>query len=176
MHMKIYRYFLLCSCLLLSLPQAPAQGVGVLNLSPLHLELPASWTFDQSKQPIEGHGPNGEKLLISVMRKRAGAATEAVPSAKEIAQKFAQEQMSEFASKGGATIVRPVSEFAVPEGKAGYSVASEKSSLFGGKKYFIQYIFAASGVLIFLTFEGNGEALSAMRQSDTFLNTQRWDE
>jgi len=84
--------------------------------------------------------------------------------------------MSQLASKGGATIVRPVSEFAVPEGKAGYSVASERSSLFGEKKYFIQYILAASGVIIFLTFEGNGEALSATRQSDMFLNTQRWDE
>lgn len=110
------------------------------------------------------------------MRKRADAASEAVPSAKEIAQKFAHGQMNQPASKGGATIVHPVSEFAVPERKAGYSVASERSSLFGGKKYFIQYIFSASGVIIFLTFEGNGEALSAMRQSDMFLNTQRWDQ
>ncbi|QNA89819.1 hypothetical protein G4G28_17435 [Massilia sp. Dwa41.01b] len=176
MHMKIYRYVLLCSYLLLTLPQALAQDIGVLHLSPLHLELPATWSFDQSKQPIEGHGLNGEKLLISVMRKRAGPATEAVPSVKEIAQKFAHGQMSKLASKGGATIVRPLSEFPVPEGKAAYSVASEKSSPFGGKKYFIQYIFATPEVIIFLTFEGNGEALSAMRQSDTLLNTQRWDD
>jgi hypothetical protein len=67
------------------------------------------------------------------MRKRAGSATETVPNEKEIAQKLAHGQMSQLASKGGATIVRPVSEFAVPEGRAGYSVAPERSSLFGEK-------------------------------------------
>lgn len=175
MRMPILRILLLCSVLLVSLG-ARAQDVGVLHLRPLHLELPATWTFDGSKRPIEGRGPDGEKVLISIMRKRPEAASEPAPSAKEMAQGFANGPMSQLASKGGKVVVRPVGEFPVPEGKAGYSAGSEGSSMFGGKSYFIQYLLAAPGVVIYLTFEGKGEAAPAMQKFDAFFNTQRWDE
>lgn len=176
MHMKIHRLLLLSSMLLLSHVRVLAQDVGILHLTPLHLELPVTWTFDGSKQPIEGRGPQGEKVLISTMRKRSGAASEPLPTAKETARHFVQGPMGELASKGGKAVIRPVSEFTVSEGRAGYSTASEKSSMFGGKSYFIQYLLAAPGLVIYLTFEGNGEALPAMQRFDAFFNTQRWDE
>ena len=174
--MRIHRILLLSSILLLSQTGALAQDVGVLHLRPLHLELPATWTFDGSKRPIEGRGPEGEKVLISIMRKRPGAASEPVPTAKEMAQGFAQGPMSELASKGGKAVVRPVSEFPVQEGKAAYSAGSETSGMLGGKSYFVQYLLAAPGVIIYLTFEGKGGALPAMQRFDGFFNTQRWDE
>jgi hypothetical protein len=174
--MKFHRILLLSSVLLLSRTSALAQDVGVLHLRPLHLELPATWTFDGSKRPIEGRGPEGEKVLISIMRKRPGAASEPMPSAQETAQGFVHGPMGELASKSGKTVVRPISEFPVQEGKAGYSAGSEISSMLGGKSYFIQYLLAAPGVIIYLTFEGKGEALPAMQRFDAFFNTQRWDE
>lgn len=174
--MNITRILLLWSVLQLSQTSALAQDIGILHLRPLHLELPATWTFDGSKQPIEGRGPDGEKVLISIMRKSPGVASEPMPTAKETAQGFAQGPMSELTAKGGKAVVRPVSEFPAQEGKAGYSAGSEKSSMFGGKSYFIQYLLAAPGVIIYLTFEGKGEALPAMQRFDAFFNTQRWDE
>jgi hypothetical protein len=174
--MSMYRVLLLLSALLFAHVGAFAQDVGVLHLRPLHLELPATWAFDGSKRPIEGRGPEGEKVLISIMRKRPGAASEPLPTAKEMAQGFGQGPMGELALKGGKTVVRPVSEFPVQDGKAGYSAGSEVSSMFGGKSYFIQYLLAAPGVLIYLTFEGKGEAPTAMQRFDAFFSTQRWDE
>jgi hypothetical protein len=84
--------------------------------------------------------------------------------------------MDELATKGGKTIVRPVSRIPAPEGKAGYSVASEATSLLGGKSYFIQYLLAAPGVIIYFTVEGKGEAKEAMERFDAFLQTQTWDD
>ena len=84
--------------------------------------------------------------------------------------------MKELAAKGGMVVVRPVSQFPVAEGKAGYSAGSETSSVFGGKSYFIQYLLAAPGVIVYFTFEGKGEAQSAMQRFDSFFATQQWDE
>jgi hypothetical protein len=176
LRMNLRRKFLLLSLLLFTISGSSAQDVGVLHLRPLHLELPSTWSFDGSRNPIEGKGPQGEKLLISTMRRRVSAASEPAPSAKETAQGFAQGPMGDLASKGGKVVVRPVSEFPVQDGKAGYSAGSESSSVFGGKSYFIQYLLAAPGVIIYLTFEGKGEALPAMQRFDEFFKTQRWDE
>lgn len=176
MSLKPLRILVLFSVLLLLQVGTYAQDVGVLHLRPLHLELPPTWTFDGSKRPIEGRGPDGEKVLVSIMRKRPGAASEPVPTPKEMAQGFANGPMSELASKGGKVVVRSVGEFPVPEGKAAYSSGSEVSGMLGGKSYFIQYLLAAPGVIIYLTFEGKGEALPAMQKFDAFFNTQRWDE
>jgi len=173
--MNWHRILLLLFCILAN-TAALAQDIGVLHLRPLHLELPPTWTFDGSKRPIEGKGPDGEKVLISIMRKRPSAASEPVPAAQEMAQGFAQGPMRELASKGGKAVVRPVSEFPTHEGKAAYSAGSESSSTFGGKSYFVQYLLAAPGVIIYLTFEGKGEALPAMQRFDPFFATQRWDE
>lgn len=174
MRMTAVRMLLVCSILLAPLG-ARADDVGVLHLGPLHLELPATWTFDGSKRPIEGRGPDGEKVLISIMRKRPEAPSEPAPSAKEMAQGFANGPMSQLASNGGKVVVRPVGEFPVPEGKAGYSAGSEVSGVFGGKSYFIQYLLASPGVIIYLTFGGKGEAVPAMQKFDAIFNTQRWD-
>ena len=159
-----------------TLSAALAQEVGVLHLRPLHLELPATWSFDGSKRPIEGVGPDGEKVLISILRLRPKAPSEPLPSAQDTARGFVQDRMGELATKGGKTVVRPVSEVPVPEGKAGYSVGSEASGILGGKSYFIQYLLAAPGVIIYVTLEGKGEAKPPMERFDAVLGTQKWDE
>jgi hypothetical protein len=162
--------------LLVASASALAQEVGVLHLNPLHLELPSTWTFNGSKQPLEGKGPDGEKVLISIMRIRPGAASGPVPTANESLQGLVQGPMVQLASKGGQVVVRPVSQFPTKEGKAAYSAGSESSGIFGGKSYFIQYVLAAPGTVIYLTFEGKGPAATAMQRFDAFFATQRWDE
>lgn len=169
------RVFLALSAVAVFNFPAFAQDVGTLHLTPLHIELPVTWQFNESKRPIEGSGPDGEKVLVSIMRKRI-AASEPVPDAGDLAKGFAQGPMGQLATKGGKIIVRPIAEMPVPAGKAGYSVGSEASGVFAGKSYFVQYLLASPGVLIYLTFEGKGEALSAMKRFDSFFETQRWDE
>ncbi len=84
--------------------------------------------------------------------------------------------MTQLATNGGKTVIRPVSELPAPEGKVIYSSGSESSGLSGGKSYFLQYIMAAQGVLIYITFEGKGEAASALQRFDGIIATQKWDE
>lgn len=167
--------FLLVVASLLVLRGAAAEEVGMLHLTPLHLELPATWSFDGSKQPIEGTGPSGEKVLISIMRRRHDSATDELPSPEAVAQS-SHGRMTELATKGGKSVVRPLQKIAVPDGKAGYSIASEATSLLRRKSYFAQYLLAARGVVIYITLEGKGEAKPVLERFDAVLQTQTWDE
>jgi hypothetical protein len=155
---------------------AGAQDVGVLNLSPLHLTLPPTWSFDGSKRPIEGQGPDGEKVLISVLHRRADAQGKAAQPAQDLAKDFANGLMKDLAAKGGKVVIRPVVELQASPGKAVFSAASEVQGAFGRKSYFIQYVLAGSDVMFYFTFEGRGEAALAMARFDLFFDTQRWDE
>ena len=168
----------LASTVLLALVSAGAfaQDIGVLNLPPLRLTLPPTWTFDGSKRPIEGKGPDGEKLLISVVRRRTDAQGQAAKPAQEFAKGFADGPMKELAAKGGKVVIRPVVEIQASPGKAAFSAASEVQGPFGRRSYFIQYVLAGSNVLFYFTFEGSGEAAPAMARFDGFFDTQRWDE
>jgi len=172
--MKRFNWFS-ASLFLVAAFSTGAQEVGVLHLRPLHLEIPATWSFDGSKNPIEGLGPNGEKALVSIMRRKPSAASEPTPSAREITLGFSSGPMHQLAKNAGQ-VIRPVSELAAPEGKIIYSSGSEKSAVFSGKSYFVQYAIASPGVLIYITFEGKGELGPAMQQFDGFIATQRWDE
>lgn len=153
---------------------AAAQDVGVLHLRPLHLELPAAWKFDGTKNPIEGTGPDGEELLVSIMRRRTDA-TVATQPATEAAKGFARNTMPQLSAKDGKTIIRQVTEFPAPVGKIAFSAASEKSGLFSGDRYFIQYLLACDSALFYLTVEGNGKAAPVLERFDQIVSRQQWD-
>ena len=166
------RTFLLVLLLFSSL--ASAQEVGVLHLRPLHLELPANWKFDGTKTPIEGTGPEGEKLLVSIMRRRPDAAA-TTPPATEMAKGFARDRMPQLSAKDGKTVIREVTEFPAPTGKVAFSAASEKSGLLSDDRYFIQYILACDSALFYLTVEGNGKAAAVLERFDQIISRQQWD-
>lgn len=153
---------------------ASAQEVGVLHLRPLHLELPATWKFDGTKSPIEGTGPDGEKLLVSVMRRRPDA-TAAAPLATEMAKGFARDSMPQLSAKDGKTVIGEVTEFPAPTGKVAFSAASEKSGLLSGDQYFIQYLLACDSALFYLTVEGSGKAAPVLERFDQIISRQQWD-
>jgi hypothetical protein len=152
-----------------------AEDVGVLHLRPLNLVLPPTWTFDGSKKPIEGHGPDGEKLLITIMKRRLGADTATSASAKDMAVNFSRDMMPTLAAKDGKTIIRPVTPVITAEGKVAFSAASEKSGLFG-EQYFVQYLLASDAALIYLTIEGKGKASPVVERFDIIMKTQQWDD
>jgi hypothetical protein len=166
---------LLCLALIASVPVF-AQEVGTLHLRPLHLEFPSTWRFDGSRNPIEGFGPEGEKALVTIIRGKPRNGPEPGPSTQELAQSFAQGPMAQLASKGGKALVRPVSGLPAPEGKFIYSAGSETSGWVGAKSYFVQYAMAAPGALIYITFEGKGDAAGALQRFDGIIATQKWDD
>jgi len=160
--------------LLMTISLANAQDTGVLHLRPLHLELPATWKFDGTKTPIEGTGPDGEKLLISIMRRRTEASA-STPPVTEAAKAFARERMTQISASEGKTIIRAVSEFPTHEGKVAFSAGSEKSGVFSGDRYFIQYLLASDSALFYLTVEGKGKASPMLERFDLIISKQQWD-
>jgi hypothetical protein len=83
--------------------------------------------------------------------------------------------MAELASKGGKKLVRPVTPLPVPNGREGYSAGSESGSSAGGKQFFLQYILGSSEAFVYLTFEGQGDAVQALEKFDAIIATQQWD-
>ncbi|MBR7780419.1 hypothetical protein [Undibacterium rugosum] len=157
---------------LLNLPMAAhAEDVGILHLRPLHLQLPPTWQFDGNKTPLEGYGPNGEKVLITIMRRK----NESAPPATEIAKGFAESQMKKLGEKGNLSISRPLAQLPTPTGKIGFSVASEGTSPMGGNRYFVQYLLAGESALFYLTVEGRGDVAPMVEQFNSFIATQTWD-
>ena len=174
--MKHYR-FVVALWLALGVPLgALGQAVGILHINPLHLELPTTWNFDGTKHPIEGRGPTGEKVLISVYRQVQGGSSESIPPPSQAAEGFAHGLMTQLATKGGQVVVRQISDFPLAVGKIGFSAASESSHVFGGKSYFVQYVLASPSALIYFTFEGKGDALSAAQRLDALFTKQTWDD
>ncbi|MEN3112009.1 hypothetical protein ACFONG_19355 [Uliginosibacterium paludis] len=171
MHALISRIALLLLTLVAAF-SINAQDVGVLHLTPLHLQLPPTWQFDGSKNPIEGKGANGEKMLISKVRRSKPEA----PPATIYAEKMAETHMAAYASNKGKAVIRPVSETPSLPGKKLFSAASEKTALFGGKSYFIQYILANNDYSIYITIEGNGGVSEVIDGFDSIIKTQTWDE
>lgn len=153
-----------------------AQEAGTLHLRPLHLEFPSTWRFNGSKNPIEGSGPDGERALATIMRGKSGTASEPTLSTAELAKGFAQGPMAQLATEGDKVLVRPVTELTAPDGRIAYSAVSQRSGLLGGKSYFFQYLMAGPGTVIYITFEGKGEAAGAMQKFDGIIATQRWDD
>lgn len=155
---------------------ALAGDIGVLNLGPLHLILPPTWKFDGSKNPIEGVGPEGEEVLISIARSKPAASVSASPTPQDLAISFSKDKMALLALKNGKTVLRPVTPMPTPEGKVAFSAASEKSGFFGGSLYFVQYLLASESALIYMTIEGKGKAAPVVERFDEIMNNQQWDE
>lgn len=155
---------------------ALAADIGVLNLGPLHLTLPPTWKFDGSKNPIEGFGPEGEEVLISIARSKPPTSASALPSTQDLAVGFSKDKMPLLAQKNGKTVLRPVTAVSTPEGKVAFSAASEKSGLFGGSLYFVQYLLASDSALIYMTIEGKGKAAPVVERFDEIINSQQWDD
>ena len=146
-----------------------AQETGILHLIPLHLELPADWDFDGSSNPIQGRNPNGEILLITIVRQREDGTPR--DSAQSILDSVLIDFMQSFVKQKKYTVVRDLTPIPVPEGKAGVSLIAKVNN----RKFFNQYSLASEGVGFYISHEGPGEAIEAAKQFDKYLTKQTWD-
>lgn len=162
---------LIAALLHLAFP-AHSQEIGVLNLTPLHLQFPATWQFHARGKLIEGKGANGEIVLVTIIRRQNSANKSTI----ELAKDFAATELNQLGRKGSLAVVRPLAPLPAPDGKIAFSIVSEASSIFGAKKYFAQYILASDSALIYLTVEGRGSATTISQEFDSIIATQSWDE
>ena len=141
---------------------------GTLHLTPLHIDLPNTWNFNNSSNPIEGKSTSGEVLQISILRQR----DDGKPRDKAIEViKMGLQHMQSIASKNGYKIIRDMRPIPVPDGKAGFSLVAQVDST----GYFNQYALSADGVMIYITYQGRGDAIEAAERFDGYLQSQRWD-
>ena len=153
-----------------------AQDVGLLHLGALRLQFPPTWTFDFSKHPIEGRGPNGEVTLITTETRKDAGTPDGERAVKSAVDDFAKGPMAEIAGKHGMKTERLVTPFTAPPGHVAFSSVAARKSLLGVRRYFIQYIFGGSGELIYITVEGEGDASIAVQQLDLVMSTQQWTD
>ncbi len=150
---------------------------SALDLPPLHVVLPAGYTFDTHEQPVTGTGPNDERVTVTVTTRPAAAPSDpAQLSAEESARQFADGPMSGIASRGDRKVLRPLARFPTQDGKAAYSVVSEWSTGMFSKSHLVQYLFASADTVVYFSFEGPGAADPVVKQLDAALQNQRWDQ
>ena len=121
----------------------------------LQLDWPEGFTVRSTKPPFELAGPNGEKVLITVMRSKTDTTGEARPDEQakmvSVGAGFLDKQ-----ARAAGKIVVPASTDTLSDGSVLNLVGSETSSLFSSG-YFLQYMLVSpSGRLAFVTVEGKG--------------------
>ena len=143
-----------------------------IRLGSLSLDWPAGYAVKSTQSPFELSGPGGAKVLVTVMRPGAGAATGAEAMARM--DGIAERMLTAEAGKAGK-VVLPLGRQALPDGTQLRFIGSEVSRLLGGNGYFLQYmLLAPSGQIALLTFEGRGDALREHDAVQGLFKTVQW--
>jgi hypothetical protein len=153
--------------------------VSILSAGPLRIEFPAKWSVDDVHYPLTGKGPNGEKLEVLMLGPPPGEETsEYTKSASQTLRKFvALKESSLKRAVGGYKILEPYKPFKVPDGHAAASSVIPIDDIESRPNaYIVQYIFADPGRVFMITFDGQGDAMSAKRRFDAILGSARWVE
>jgi hypothetical protein len=152
-----------------------AQDQRLMRLGTLSLDFPSTWEFKGSGQRAEGHGTEGEFVIVNYRVLLPGAPPEVVAQHRKVVRGFAQEKMPEIASDKHNDVLRPVSESALPGDRVLFFSVS-RNSRFGRDYYFLQYLLGSSRLMAYFTVEGYGDASQAAARFESILATQRWDE
>jgi hypothetical protein len=143
-----------------------------IRLGSLSLDWPAGYAVKSTQPPFELTGPSGAKVLVTVMRPGASAASG--PEAQAKVTGMVERMMTTEAQKAGKVVV-PLGGLALPDGTQLRFTGSEVSRLLRSG-YFLQYVLlAANGQIAFVTFEGSGEATREHEATRQLFQTVRWD-
>lgn len=138
----------------------------------LSLDWPTGYTVKSMQPPFELAGPQGAKVLVTVLRPGPSATGSAEALAKLNAT--IERMLVDQAQKAGKIVV-PLTTETLPDGTVLRTVASETSGLFKSG-YLLQYaLLARSGPIALLTFEGKGDAAAEHAGVKGLFNTVRWD-
>lgn len=146
----------------------------LMRLGTLHLLFPPAWEFRPTEQGGEGAGPDGEEVIISYRVLKPGAPDEVKDDHWRRVRGFANTQMPQLAQKAG-TVVRPVTEASLGEGRVLYTAVSQATRR-QGPQYFVQYVIGSPRLMAYITLEGQGDGLQAAERFEKILATRRWNE
>lgn len=157
--------------LALAAAQAQAQA-GEIRLGSLSLDWPAGYTVKSTQPPFELAGPQGAKVMVTVLR--PGPSATGSPEALAKLQATVERMLTDQARKAGKVIV-PLTTQSLPDGTLLQSIGSETAGLFK-TGYFLQYaLLARSGPIAFLTFEGKGDAATEHAGLNGLFGSVRWE-
>jgi hypothetical protein len=146
-----------------------------LRVGTLSLDFPTAWDFRASAQRAEGHGPDGEHVLLNYRVLNAGAPPEIVKQHWTVIRNFARDEMPGIASGGGNQVLRTVTESPLQGERVQYSSVS-RGAREGRDTYLLQYLLGSSRTIAYFTVEGVGDAAQAAARFEKILATQRWQE
>ncbi|MCE2660879.1 MAG: hypothetical protein LW854_22005 [Rubrivivax sp.] len=152
---------------------AVAVRAADIQLGSLRLAWPEGFTQRKQTPPFELAGPEGQKILVSVMRSKTDQTGEPNPEEQEKLTSFGESFMAKQAAQFGK-VVAPLVRSRLAAGSVVAHVVSEDSGLFG-KGYFVQFmVVAPSGRLAFFTIEGKGSALEQHARFLPIISSAEW--
>ncbi|MEJ8834943.1 hypothetical protein [Ramlibacter sp. AN1133] len=166
---------LLASLVLALLPTLAAAQDNPLRAGTLTVQFPKTWNFRASAQRAEGHGPDGETVLLNYRVLHPGAPADVVAQHWIVIRNFARDEMPGFAAGSNAQVIRKVTELPLQDARVEFSSVSKRSRQ-GQDAYFLQYLFGSSRTIAYFTVEGVGDATQAAARFEKILATQRWQE
>lgn len=141
-----------------------------IRLGSLSLDWPAGYTLKSAQPPFELAGPQGLKVLVTVLR--PGASVSADTRGKM--QATVDRMLTDQAARAGKVAV-PLAGEALPDGTVLRFIGSQTSGLFGSG-YLLQYaLLSPGGPLALLTFEGKGDAAAVHADVKGFFNSVQWE-
>jgi hypothetical protein len=147
----------------------------VLRTDTLTLEFTPEWKFTPGQQRAEGHGPQGEFVIMNYRTLSPGAPADAVAKHWQTLKGFATEKMPGIATSHKQEVLRPLTETALPDGRVQFSTVSKGKKMFKDY-YFLQYLLGSNRSMVYMTVEGYGNAEEAAQRFERILATQQWNE
>jgi hypothetical protein len=154
---------------------AGAADNPVLRTGSLTLTFEPEWQFTPGQQRAEGHGPQGEFVIMNYRTLLPNAPADVVEHHWQTIRGFAAKKMPGIAAAHMNEVRRPLTETPLPEGRVQFSTVSQ------GKKmlrdyYFLQYLLGSQRSMVYMTVEGYGNAEAAAQRFERILATQQWTE
>jgi hypothetical protein len=154
---------------------AGAADNPVLRTRTLALEFAPGWQLALDGNRAEGHGPDGESIIMNIRALLPDAPADAVERHWQGLRGFATNQMPGIAAAHQNEVRRPLTETALPGGRVQFSTVSQGKKMFRDY-YFLQYLLGSRHTLAYVTVEGYGNAEAAARRFERILATQQWSE
>ena len=166
---------LLLSLLLALLATLAFAQAHDLHIGTLTLAYPTAWDFRAARQRGEGHGPDGETVILNYRVLHPGAPPDVVAQHLAAMRNFARDEMPGLAAGSNAQVLRKVTESPRQDSRVEFSSVSKRSRQ-GQDTYFLQYLFGSSRTIAYFTVEGVGDATQAAARFEKILATLRWQE
>jgi len=171
--MTLFVALLLSLCTTVAVAQGPDNAV--LHAGDVTLAFTPAWKWTQGDERAEGRGPQGELLIATYRTLSPHASNDDLARHRTFIEGFANNKMPGLAASRDKTVLRPLTETALPGGRVQYATVSQAKKMFRDY-YFLQYMLGSPSSFTYMTIEGFGNAEEKARQFDAILATQQWDE